>query len=144
MSVQHTDRDRRSWTMCLLLRIRWSPRQARAHCVSDRPVNTLGDEFGIAADLDEPGGVVGVDEEQADLLVAEQVAALLPLQRRVHQRTPAVQVGPHHGRLRPAVGTQRGEYTADRPGQQIQVRGRYRKRSGRDGTGPVLPFLPVA
>jgi hypothetical protein len=36
----------------------------------------FGDEFGIAADLDEPGGVAGVDDEQADLLVLEQVAAL--------------------------------------------------------------------
>jgi len=134
----------RFWTMCLLLRIRWSPRQARALCVSDRPVNTLGDEFGIAADLDEPEGVAGVDDEQADLPVVEQVAAFPPLEGRVHQYAPAVQVHPHHGRLRLAVMTQCREHTADRPGQQVQVRGRYRKRSGRDGTGPVLPFLPVA
>ena len=49
-------------------------------------VRVLGHEFGIAADLDEPSGVAGVDDEQADLLVAEQVAALLPLEGRVHQR----------------------------------------------------------
>lgn len=44
----------------------------------------VGDEFRVAADLDEPRGVAGVDDEQADLAVIEHVAAFLPLQGRVH------------------------------------------------------------
>jgi hypothetical protein len=79
----------------------------------------LSDEFGVAADLDEPGSVAWVDDEQADLLVLEQIAALLPFEGRVHQRAPATQADPYHGRLRLAVMAERGEHAANRPGQQL-------------------------
>ncbi len=52
----------------------------------------LGDEFGVAADLDEPGGVAGIDDEQADLLVLEQVAAFLSLEGRVYRCAAALVV----------------------------------------------------
>ncbi len=61
-------------------------------------VRALGDELGAAPDLDEPRSAVGSDDEQADLMVAEQVAAFVPLTGRVHQRALAVQVDPYHGR----------------------------------------------
>ena len=102
----------------------------------------LRDEFGIAADLDEPGGVAGVDDEQADFLVIEQVAAFLPVKGCVHQCALAVQVDPYQARLWLAVITQRCEHAADGPGQQVVVRGGYRKSLGRDGTG-ALSFLPA-
>ena len=56
---------------------------------------SVGHELGLAADLDEAAGVLGIDHEQADLRAGEKVAALLAFERGVHPRAEAVVVRPH-------------------------------------------------
>ena len=56
---------------------------------------SVRDELGLAPDLDEAAGVLGIDHEQADLRAGEQVAPLLAFERGVHPRAQAVVVRPH-------------------------------------------------
>lgn len=88
---------------------------------ASRCSGAVGDELSVAADLDEAGGVAGVDDEQADLPVGEQVAPLLPLERRVEPSTLPVVIDPDQARLRLAIPTHRRQYPADRPRQQVEV-----------------------
>jgi hypothetical protein len=55
---------------------------------------TRRDQLDDAADLDEPGGVLGFDKEQAHPWVALDVASLPALEGRVDPRTAAVEIHP--------------------------------------------------
>jgi hypothetical protein len=46
----------------------------------------IGGQLGVTTDLDVARGVVGIDDEQADLRVRDQVAPLLPLECGVDDR----------------------------------------------------------
>jgi hypothetical protein len=64
----------------------------------------MGDEFGVAPDLDVAARIVWVHDEHADLSVGEQVPTLLALERRVAASAFAVGVRPHEARLGLAAG----------------------------------------
>ena len=67
------------------------------------------DQFGQAADLDEPAGVCRIHDQKAHLRVDLHVPALAALSRRVDQGTFAVVVDPHQTGLRLAVGQHGGQ-----------------------------------
>jgi hypothetical protein len=104
----------------------------------------LADQLGVAADLEVAVGVVGVDDQQADLGVGGQVAALVPFQGGVDPGAGAVPVDPDQAGLGLTVTPHGGQHPTDRPGQQIQMRGRDCNRLGRHAGGHPRPLPPVA
>ena len=93
----------------------------------------LADELRITPDLDEPGRVLGVHDQQADAAVRDQVASCPALECRVAAGAGPVEVHPDETRVRLATRQDRRQDPADGPRQQVLV-GRW-DRSFLEGSG---------
>lgn len=108
----------------------------------------VGGEFDVTADLDESGGVVGVDHEETDLRVRHEIATLLSFECRVEPGEAVVDVDPHQAGLRVSVVAHCRQHTADRSGQQVEMRGGNRNtpgicEAGHEGCGDSAASMAV-